>query len=70
MRYNGKKAFVCTSNAYAHSTAESDGAECDGGLSRTLLEKNLLKEFSMRDTRTVNIMTHHIIVAMSAPKNK
>jgi hypothetical protein len=41
VRYNGKKAFVCTSNAYAHSTTESAGVECDGADTRTRFEKNL-----------------------------
>ena len=41
MRYKGKNAFVWTSKAYAHSTRESAGVECEGGERRRRLDVNL-----------------------------
>jgi len=44
VRYSGKNAFVCTSNAYAHSTLESAGVECVGGERRRRLDTTLNKQ--------------------------
>ena len=51
VRYRGKNAFVCTSNAYAHSTLASLVEVCDGGESKARFANAQRRVARTRPTR-------------------
>jgi hypothetical protein len=60
---------VWTSKAYAHSTVESAGVECEGGERRIRFETSLDRvcEGNISLAYTVKKKPHHKMVAMTTP---
>lgn len=71
VRNIGKNAFVCTSNAYAHSTEESAGLECEGGERRRRLDTTLSAQ-SASDAvfQRKKVQTDQNRVAIAAPTTR
>lgn len=68
VRYKGKKAFVCTSNVYPHSTAESAGVEWEGGESNVRFAKNLPQ--SLEGSTHLGVGSYQKNVATTMPTRR